>query len=108
MHINNWPKPSKTIYNQHDVIKKGDDDMQVLSMLGLSGDDIAKLEVALKAMAETPSKIDDLIERVNKLEEAVKNGRQHDGSGAGIATDRNGGCTEHGTAIDENGTIAKF
>lgn len=108
MHINNWPKPNKTIYNQHDVIKKGDDDMQVLSMLGLSGDDIAKLEEALKSMAETPSKIDALIARIDKLEEAVKNGTGCNGSGAGIATDRIGGCAEHGTAIDENGTIAKF
>lgn len=80
--------------------------MQVLSMLGLSGNDIAKLEVALKAMAETPSKIDALIARIDKLEEAI--------NGKGTGTIDGGTFTElefnaeHGTAIDESGSITKF
>lgn len=48
--------------------------MQMLSMLGLSSDDITKLETALKAMAETPGKIDALIERINNLERSIKDG----------------------------------
>lgn len=75
--------------------------MQVLSMLGLSGDDIAKLETALKAMAETPSKIDALIARIDKLEEVINNGKR-----SGTFTELEFSA-EHGTAIDESGNITK-
>lgn len=65
----------------------------MLSMLGLSSDDIEKLETALKAMAETPSKIDALAERINNLERTIKNGTTGNAGTTGTAGTAGTGTT---------------
>lgn len=87
--------------------------MHMLSMLGLSSDDIVKLESTMKAVAAMPEKIDALTARIESLEkEIIKNDGRNTGT---IKSIDDGGSNselefnaEHGLATDENGNITKF